>query len=158
MLSERDISTQSNADSWREWKLSSPNRRASKWLLEFITWDGLLPLAVAACPWAVRILLPQNDVAEVSVVLFVPIVAALLRTITGAQQIHSDCGGALPAARQVALAIAIVLLLFFEIGVGLLTVARDEPAAAWKFVFCFYACYLVAAAFAFFPRQAINRE
>jgi hypothetical protein len=156
MLYEHDISTHSNADLWREWKSSSPNRRASKWLVEFITWDGLLPLAVAACPWAVRILLPQNDIAEVSAVIFIPMAAALLRTLTGAQQIRRACGGALPAVRQVALATAIVLLLFFESGVGLLTVGKDEPVSAWKYVFCFYACYLVAAAFAFFPRQARN--
>ena len=152
MLSESDISTYSSADSWHEWKSSSLNRRMGRWLVEFITWDGLLPLAVAACPWAVKTLLPQNDIAEVFVAVFIPMAAALLRSVTGALQIRRNCGGELPVGRQLALAIAILLLLIFEMGVSLLTLAGGDPAS-WAYVFCFFACYLFAAALAFIPRR-----
>ena len=156
MLSEREISTHLRADSWEEWNSSSLNRRMGRWFVEFITWDGVLPLAVAACPWAIKILFPQNDIAEMSAMILIPMAAALLRTATGALQIRRNCEGALPAVRQLALAAAIVLLLVFEIGVSMLTFSDDEPAFVWTIVFCFFGCYLVAAGLAFIPRRTRN--
>lgn len=122
------------------------------WLRHFLTWDGILPLAVSAVPVTVALLLPRNDVAEVSAVLLVPMFAALVRTGIGVRQIRSLCDGRLPAARQLALAAAIVLLLLFEGLVSLLSFADDEPASAWAFPLAFYLGYLAAIALAFAPR------
>jgi hypothetical protein len=106
----------------------------------FLAWDGILPVAVAAIPHAIAILFPKNDIAEVSAVVLVPIVAALVRTAIGAQQIRNVCGGYLLRTRQIALALGIVLLLLFEGAVTLLTFADDEPLSAWAYPAVFYVC------------------
>jgi hypothetical protein len=155
MLSEREISTHLRADSWDEWKSRSLNRRMGWWFIEFVTWDGLLPLAVAACPWAIKTLFPRNDIAGVFAAIFIPMAAALLRSVTGAKQIRRNCAGELPVGRQVALAVAISFLLMFEIGASCLILAGGDPTS-WAYVFCFFACYLVAAALAFIPRRTSN--
>jgi len=55
----------------------------------------------------------------------------------------------LPLVRQFLLAFAIVLLMFFESSVALLTFAPNEPLAAWLWPVAFYASYLAAASLAF---------
>jgi hypothetical protein len=122
------------------------------WLGRFLAWDGILPMLVAAVPYSVVILFPRNDVAELSGVILVSIVAALVRTGLGAQQIRDLCDGKLPMRRQVALAIAIGLLILFEGMVSLLTFADDEPVSAWAYPIVIFLCYLAAAAVAFAPR------
>ena len=124
------------------------------WLRMFLTWDGLMPLAVAAVPALAATLLPDNDAAVAVATVLVPIVAALARAAIGARQIRRLCGGHLPLGRQVALPAAIVFLLLFEGAVAIFVFADDEPAAAWIYPLALYVAYMAFAAMAFFPGSA----
>jgi hypothetical protein len=124
------------------------------WLRIFLTWDGLLPLAVAAVPAAMIALFPRNDLAEMLAVVLIPMAAALVRSVTGARQIRALCQGELPIGRQFALAAAIVFLLLFEGAVTMFVFADDEPASAWVYPAALYAAYLTCAAMAFIPGTA----
>ena len=119
------------------------------WRRWFLAWDGLLPLAVSAVPYLIRAIFPKNDIAQVSTVIFVPIAAALLRTVIGSYQVQSVCDGDLPANRQFALGVAIMFLLLYEGTVSILIFADDEPLSAWAYPLVFYLCYLATVAFAF---------
>src|SRR5262245_28589525 len=101
------------------------------WLRMFLTWDGLLPLVVAAVPALVWTLVPDNVAAVAVAAILIPMAAALTRAAIGARQVRRLCGGYLPLGRQVALAAAIVFLLLFEGAVAFFVLADDEPPAAW---------------------------
>jgi hypothetical protein len=124
------------------------------WLRNFLTWDGLLPLAVAAVPAVMIALFPRNDVAEMLAVVLIPMAAALVRSVMGARQIRRLCHGELPIGRQFAIAAAIVFLLLFEGAVTIFVFADDEPASAWLYPAALYAAYLASAAMAFIPKRA----
>ena len=66
------------------------------WRRWFLAWDGLLPLAMSTLPLLVKTFLPRNDIAEVSTVIVVTAVAALLRTAIG------SVSGSKPVRRQFA--------------------------------------------------------
>lgn len=117
----------------------------------FLGWDGILPLGVAVFPALVKLLFPRSDLAEVGTFLLVPVGAALVRSVVGANQIRRVCDGALPIMRQLLLAQAIVMLLLFEGMVCALVFAADEPASAWGYAVIPYLAYLATIAFVFVP-------
>lgn len=117
----------------------------------FVSWDGALPWAVAAVPSAVSLWFPKGHIAEVVAALFVPIFAAVLRAAIGEDQIRRVCHGAQRVSRQLALGVAIVLLLLLEMWVAMLTFVNDEPMSAWMLPACFYLAYVAATAMAFRP-------
>jgi hypothetical protein len=119
----------------------------------FLAWDGVLPLVIALLPPAVDWLFPKDTIAQIGVSVFVPIIAALVRSVIGARQIRSRCQGELPVLRQIAMAGAILLLLFFEASVAALTFA-EPPLALWLLPAGFYLAYLAALALALLPRSA----
>jgi hypothetical protein len=94
---------------------------------------------------------PPGHLAEVVAALVVPICAAVLRAMIGEEQIHRLSQGAEPVSRQLALGLAIVLLLLFEMWVAMLTFTGDEPMSAWLWPACFYLGYIAAIAVAFRP-------
>lgn len=114
----------------------------------FLAWDGSLPLIVAAFPVLVERFLPGEIAAQILVSVFIPIAAAFVRCVIGARQIRQRCHGELPALRQVAMAGAILLLLFFEASVAALTFAKDEPLLMWLLPVGLYLAYLVVLALA----------
>ncbi|MBA3482830.1 MAG: hypothetical protein H0T51_13545 [Pirellulales bacterium] len=120
-----------------------------------LAWDGLLPLGVSAIPSAVEVLFPKSDIAEIVTAVVIPIFSALIRSVVGVRQIRTLCEGALPIPRQIALAIAIVLLMLFEAFVAMLTFADDEPPSAWLAPAGFYVFYLATIAIAFVPPKGV---
>jgi hypothetical protein len=122
-----------------------------KRLLEAIGWDGVLPLLVASGPIFVKKMLPRGHIAEVFVVVLVPIFAAIIRASVGRRQIVRICDGRAPWLRQIALAAAIVTLLFFEAVVGLLTFVGEEIPSAWWLALALYAAYVALVTYALRP-------
>jgi len=114
--------------------------------LRTIGWDGVLPPLVASAPLVVKLFFPNANVAKVLVITLVPVGAAITRAHFGVRQIARVCGGEVPFIRQMGMAGAIVLLLLFEAGVGVLTFSEDLPAEAWWFPIGFYTAYLVVIA------------
>ena len=119
-----------------------------KWT-RLLAWDGMLPAAIAAMPSLVKWLAPQNTLAELSVVVLVPIAAALMRAVVG----YRELGEAPPTWRQLLLGVAIALLLLFEAATGLLSFADDAPPQAWLAPALMYACYISCIALAFAPHR-----
>jgi hypothetical protein len=126
-------------------------RPRTSWLL-IVTWDGLLPAAIAAGPAIAENVFPKSDAAEIVVAVLVPIVAALIRSGVGVRQIGRITGDPIPRGRQLALAVAIILLLVLEGFVAALTFADDEPWSAWLTPIVLYVCYLVSIAMALRPQ------
>jgi mRNA-degrading endonuclease RelE of RelBE toxin-antitoxin system len=60
--------------------------RRRDWLFSVIGWDGCLPVLVAASPTLLSSILPQRDLAELTAMIVVPIIAALLRAHHGRRQ------------------------------------------------------------------------
>ncbi|MBI1370706.1 MAG: hypothetical protein GC162_18870 [Planctomycetes bacterium] len=84
--------------------------------------------------------------------IFIPLGAALLRCMVGADQIRRLCGGRLPVLRQCALAIAIVLVLIFEgILAVLVTAGAEAPWQLWLAAGGFYFFYIGMCLLAFMP-------
>jgi hypothetical protein len=108
----------------------------------------LLPAAIAALPGLVEVIFPRSDVAEVAVAVVAPIIAALLRSTVGWGQLQRLCGEPVPRHRQIALAVAIVLLMSLEGLTAMLSFADDEPRTAWTAPAVLYIAYLVAIAYA----------
>jgi hypothetical protein len=103
----------------------------------------VLPLVAAGIPLFVRATLPQNQTAQIIVVLFVPILTALARTSVGWNQIARICNGQAPWLRQTALAAAILLLLLFEACSAALIFTDNAPVAALLVPVVLYCSYLL---------------
>jgi hypothetical protein len=114
-----------------------------------LAWDGVLPAAIAVMPSLAKWFAPQNTLAELSVVVLAPVVAALVRAIIG----YRELGAAPPMWRQFLLGLAIALLLLFEGATGLLSFADDAPAQVWLAPALIYACYIACIALAFAPHR-----
>jgi hypothetical protein len=96
----------------------------------------------------VKWLLPRNDVAEVVVAIVAPIIAALIRSAAGWHQLEQAWGNFIPRDSQVALGVAIVLLMLLEGITAMLTFADDEPGSAWITPAILYVAYLVTITYA----------
>ena len=125
---------------WKRWR-------------SLVAWDGLLPITVAAVPATIRVVCPRNDGAQIVAVVLVPITAALVRAMIGARQLRKLCEGALPILRQIALAIAIILLLLFEVLISAMTFAQGVVLSDWLTTLCVYVCYVAVMALAFAPHR-----
>lgn len=129
------------------------NRRG--WLLSVLGWDGCLPLIVAISPAVLLFVIPERDLGELTVVIMVPIIAALVRAHHGRRQLEKHIGRA-TLGRQLFFGLAIAVLLLFEGLVGVLHCARDAPPSAWFTAGAIYLTYLCLIVPALRPRQAID--
>jgi hypothetical protein len=111
--------------------------------LAVVGWDGVLPLVAAGIPLLVRATAPNNQAAQIIVVLFLPILTALVRTSVGWNQIVRICNGRAPWHRQTALAVAIVILLLFEACSAALIFTDNAPIAALLVPLLLYCSYLL---------------
>lgn len=122
--------------------------------LTFLVWDGILPLVVATVP---SLLLRRRGALEALgalAVLFVPMIAALIRCCVGSRQLRATIG-AVSLRRQFGLAVAIILLLFFEIAANLIRCVPDIPREAWSIAASLYAAYLVVIWATFRPPASV---
>lgn len=122
--------------------------------LTFLVWDGILPLVVATVP---SLLLRRRGALEALgalAVLFVPMIAALLRCGVGSRQLRVTIG-AVSLRRHFGLAVAIILLLFFEITANLIRCVPDIPREAWGIAAGLYAAYLVVIWATFRPPATV---
>jgi len=123
-----------------------------KWLYSVIVWDGGLPLLVAASPALLPAILPRRDLAELTAVILVPIIAALIRAHHGRRQLE-DRGIQATLGRQFLFGCAVAALLLFEGFSGILHCARGVPPSAWLTAGTIYLVYLCLVVPALRPRQ-----
>jgi hypothetical protein len=123
------------------------------WLATALCWDGLLPLVAFLAPWFVKVACRKGDIAEVVVVVLVPIGLALLRMSLAQQTLRRQFGSRIRPLRQIGLGLAIVTLLFVEIAHGLLVFAPEAPIVPYAIAgWLLYFAMISAATFP--PRQA----
>jgi hypothetical protein len=110
-------------------------------MISALRWDGVFPWFVAVVSLIVSAAFPRNDLAEIAVIILLPIFAALVRAAKARGQLIaiSDCRPTL--ARQAGFGIAIAALLVFEFLFGILLRAQP-PWQAWWPVLILYAVYL----------------
>lgn len=125
-----------------------PEEERRRWL-DFIAWDGALPLAVALFPLLVDTCFPGNPLLIAVAGGLMPFLATLYRAHIGAEQIRRVCDGKCPLNLQLALTLAILLMWPFETSVAVLTFTSNPPIALWLIPVGFYAAYLAAAGAAF---------
>ena len=127
-----------------------------------LTWDGILPLAVALFPLFVDTFFPpqQGQVHPLAFVActLVPLAAAMARAHHAEGQIRKACEGKLPILRQFALAAAILVMGVFEVAVAVLTFMQQRPAQAWLIPLVAYALYLTIVSLALRPTRVADRR
>ncbi len=116
---------------------------------QIIAWDGILPGILAILPLLVQIFARGNDLAVISVVVLVPIIAALVRSSIGYRQFRRLGISTPPLWRQFFLGCAIALLMLCEGTVAIFNFANHEPVEAWVFPAVIYGTYLICIFFAF---------
>jgi hypothetical protein len=130
--------------------------RRRDWVLSVIGWDGCLPVLVAFSPSILPLVLPNRDLAEVTAVLLIPMITALIRTQHGYRQIRKRFGR-VSLGRQFLFGCAIVVLLVFEIGAaGAASSARNTPPSGWLLAAVFYLTYLVLIVRALRPQRLVD--
>ena len=130
--------------------------RRRDWLLSVIGWDGCLPVLVAFSPELLRLVLPDRDIAEVTSILVIPMVAALIRTQHGYRQIEKRFGR-VSLGRQLLFGCAIIVLLVFEIGAaGATSSPRNTPPSGWLLAAVFYLTYLGLIVQALRPQRLVD--
>lgn len=126
--------------------------RRRDWLRSVIGWDGCLPLVVAAAPILLPAILPRRDLAELTAVILLPIIAALLRAHQGRRQLER-CGNRATLGRQFLFGGAVAMLLLFEGFAGVLHCAQGVPPSAWLVAGAIYLAYLCLIVPALRPRR-----
>jgi hypothetical protein len=125
------------------------------WLRSIIGWDGCMPILVACASALLDFVLPDRDLAELTAVIVIPIVAALIRTQHGYRQI-ARCVGRASLGRQFLFGCAIVLLLFFEGVLGFVNSSRRAPPSGWLIAGALYLGYLALVVPALRPRRLVD--
>lgn len=110
--------------------------------LTFLVWDGVLPLIVATVPSLLAWRRGRREALGFLAISLVPVVAALIRCGIGSCQLRAVVG-LVSVRRQLSLAAAIVVVLLFEIAVGVIRAAAVIPRAAWAVAAGLYAAYLI---------------
>lgn len=114
-------------------------------------WDGVLPFIAPCSTLLAGVFLgPGHPVAVVGT-LFVPIAVALARAALAQKQLDRAGNGLL---RTFGLAIAIALLLLFEILSSVLGQVPDAPLSVWGIAGLLYATYLLFIYFTLCPASA----
>jgi hypothetical protein len=130
------------------------------WLCAIIGWDGCLPWLGAFSPALLEYVLPDRDLAELTAVLVIPIIAALIRTHQGYRQIAKRVGraslGRASLGRQFLFGCAIILLLIFESFSGVMHCARGIPPSGWLIAGAIYLGYLGLIVTALRPRRLVD--
>lgn len=101
-----------------------------RWLREAAYWDGAFPCLAAFCAVLVRIGFPKGHIAEVVAEVLVPIGLSLIRAHLAGRTLTRLFPKGPPVARQLALAVAIIVLLFMEMTLALKVFAPDAPLLA----------------------------
>jgi hypothetical protein len=110
-----------------------------QWILSALAWDSFLPFVVVLIPAFIALVFPGREFVAV---LFGPICAAIFRASIAMRQLTAVCGGYPSWLRQTSLAVAISLLLVFELLAGVLVCAASVPLSAWAAAAALYLLYL----------------
>jgi hypothetical protein len=136
--------------------------RATTWQRTFQAWawDGLLPVAVLLANIVPRHVLPNPNAWLIAGTSFVvPLVAALIRASAAQNQLRVACGREQPGVlRRLAVALAIVLLLLFEIAAGVMTWMNNVPNRHWMIAGAVYAAYVLVISAALAPPPPARSE
>jgi hypothetical protein len=120
--------------------------------------DGILPIVVATTPLVVRLLFGRGHLAEVIAAILLPITLAIYRSHTGGKQLNETCHGRVHWGRQLTFAVAIILLLLFEMYVMILHFANDEPPSAWIVAVVIFVAYIATILIALRPMSSDNPD
>lgn len=113
------------------------------WWVSALTWDGMVPLLLAAASGSLAVVFPRNDTADTAAVVLFPMIAALIRASIGLRQLAAICGKSPSILRQVLFAAAIATLLMFEMYCGFLV----RGGVPWPFWWPAAALYVIYLAF-----------
>ena len=111
------------------------------WLVSVIGWDGCLPLFVALTPVMLPRIIPDRHMANITAIIFVPMIAALVRAGMGIHQFERR--GICPTTcRQLGFGCGIIVLMVFEASLGGLVCGGNAPLEAWLIPISIYVIYL----------------
>ena len=124
----------------------------------FLAKDGSLVLVVALIPALLAACLPNQQATAAGISMLVAFCAAFVRAGLGTNRIRKSCGGKLPVLRQVALALAIILLMIFEFTACALSFAPDVPLWGWGAAALLLMAYLLLAGIALYPSSSARLD
>lgn len=109
----------------------------------FVAWDGVMPLLVVTSLDVLRHALGRGDLADLLGTFIVPTFAALIRCSIGMRQFGSLGITAPSWFRQLLLAVAIIVLMLFEVITNLLRCGGGIPLKeVASIAAALYTCYL----------------
>ncbi|HUE16696.1 MAG TPA: hypothetical protein VMR25_21150 [Planctomycetaceae bacterium] len=133
------------------------SERASSRPYSALAWDGLLPLGTPMSTLIARALFPPGHIVEVIAAICMPMIVALVRAAIAQKQLERACNGMPTWFRTIALALAITLLLLFEIAAGIMTFGAGAPPEVSAIAVILYCAYLAGISFSLRPAAAEER-
>lgn len=122
--------------------------------LDRVAWDGALPLITISIPWLLQPILQfAAELTGVITIAVIPFAATIVRCRMGYHQLEMVCEGRPTVCRQVLLAGAIVVLLFFEAFANGLRFVPNIPLEVWTILLGMYATYLLLVVTALRPKS-----
>lgn len=116
-----------------------------------IRWDGVLPFVAPSCTLVAGVFFGPGDAIAALATVIVPIIVALARAHLAQEQLRRAGNGLL---RTFGLAVAIVLLLLFEIASCMLGLVPGAPLQVWCGTGLLYVTYLLFIYFTLRPASA----
>lgn len=121
------------------------------WLQLSLNWDGILPFVVTAIPFLVSCFAGEKSVARIMAVFFVPMIAAVIRGPIGEMQIAEICGSQPRWPRELAMGLAIAMLLIFDTLATIWIVVPVETPGTLLPAAAAYVAYLILVTLALAP-------
>jgi hypothetical protein len=122
-----------------------------------VKWDGCLPLLAAVSRLALPWVIPNRDMADMTAVIVIPILVALLRAHRGSLQLKAQF--ARPSlGRRTLFGGAIITLMLFDGLCGALLSDAHAPLEAWLAVAILYVIYLGMMTIALHPHESQRPE
>lgn len=118
----------------------------------------LLPLVIAACPFALQCTLPHGHMLQVAFAIVAPVLLVSLRGAIGVIQLDVNSNGKPPLRKQLLFSLALLTLFLAEVFVSTLQLTRNEQLTAWCYPIGMFCVYLILIQNAVQPGASANQR
>jgi hypothetical protein len=123
-----------------------------RWILLLVTWDGVLPVLLAATPTLIRSLWPGNMLVRDFAVVTVVIVALGVRVVVGLKHIRNNyCGPWTQLCQKITLSVMAFFLVVLDCLLMTIPIGRNMPQGDQIFLATSAVIYLSCMAFVLYP-------
>ena len=132
------------------------------WVVDVISWDGLLPIATFSISLIAAAVFRDNHAPATILLIALPIIGVLIRFTIGRNRICSNhCRPKTRVLQFICLALALLMYMFFDFFVVLNAIVPDKPVFDLEdliFFSCLGSIYFSLAAVAMYPGRSSRRR